>query len=60
MRVSSILFLVLILLLIPAQSIHAQFVLDPNLIVEEFVTGLSFPTTSMTFVGSDILVLQKK
>ena len=31
---------------------------DSNYIVEEFVLGLSFPTT-MTFVGDDILVLQK-
>jgi len=38
--------------------IHAQTVQDPNLIIEQFVTGLSSPT-SMSFVGSDILVLQK-
>jgi glucose/arabinose dehydrogenase len=33
-------------------------VLDSNFKVEEFVTGLSQPTT-MTFVGDDILVLEK-
>jgi len=63
-----IIVLLVILLLIPTQSIHGDefifprpdnpFVLDPNLIVEEFVTGLNQPT-SMTFVGSDILVLEK-
>jgi len=46
------------LLLMPAQSIHAQTVDDPNLIIEQFATGFSL-STSMSFVGSDILVLQK-
>ena len=49
---------IVILLLIPTQTVHAQTVQDPNLIIEQFVTGLSSPT-SMSFVGSDILVLQK-
>lgn len=31
---------------------------DANYIVEEFVTGLKWPTT-MTFVGEDVLVLEK-
>jgi len=65
MNKTRIIVLLVILLLIPTQSIHGQFalpddpfVLDPNLIVEEFVTGLTIPI-SMTFVGSDILVLEK-
>ena len=49
---------IVILLLISTQIIYAQTVQDPNLIIEQFVTGLSSPT-SMSFVGSDILVLQK-
>ena len=56
--IPKIIVLLVILLLIPTQSIHAQTVQDSNLIVELFVTGLSLPT-SMTFVGNDILVLQK-
>jgi len=54
-----IIVLLVILLLIPTQSIHAQTVQDSNLIVEQFVTGIEGFPTSMTFVGSDILVLQK-
>ena len=33
-------------------------IFDDNLIVEEFVTGLNFPTT-MDFIGNDIFVLEK-
>ena len=32
---------------------------DDDYIIEKFVSGLNFPTT-MTFVGEDILVLEKK
>jgi len=41
-----------------AQSKELPNVLESGFIVEEFASGLSFPTT-MTFVGDDILVLQK-
>ena len=47
-----------ILFSIFVQPIYAQTVEDQILIVEEFVGGLLSPT-SMKFVGSDILVLQK-
>jgi len=51
--------LVLTILVIFTQSAFAlPTVQDPALVVEEFATGLSSPT-SMSFVGSDILVLQK-
>jgi len=41
-----------------AQSNNVPDIFDQDFVVEEFVTGLSFPTT-MTFVDNDILVLQK-
>jgi len=50
--------LVLIILVISTHNVFAMTVQDPELIVEEFTTGLSSPT-SISFVGSDILVLQK-
>lgn len=39
-------------------NISAMTVQDSSLIVEEFTTGLSVPT-SISFIGQDILVLQK-
>ena len=50
--------LVLIILGISTNNVFAQTVQDPELVVEEFTTGLSKPT-SISFIGSDILVLQK-
>jgi len=50
--------LVLIILVISTPSVFAATVQDPALVVEEFTTELSSPT-SISFVGSDILVLQK-
>lgn len=50
--------LVLIFLGISTQIVFAQTVQDPELVVEEFMTGLSSPT-SISFIGSDLLVLQK-
>lgn len=50
--------LVLIILVTSTPNVFAMTVNDPTLVVEEFVTGLSSPT-SISFVGSDILVLQK-
>ena len=41
-----------------AQSDNIPDIFDQDFVVEEFVTGLSFPTT-MAFVDNDILVLQK-
>ena len=41
-----------------AKSDNVPDIFDPGFVVEEFVTGLSFPTT-MTFVDNNILVLQK-
>ena len=41
-----------------AESDNMPDVFDQGFVVEEFATGLSFPTT-MTFVDNDILVLQK-
>ena len=41
-------------------QVYAEpIIYDDDYIVENFVTGLEFPTT-MTFVGNDILVLEKK
>lgn len=45
-------------MVISTPSVFAATVQDPALVVEEFTTGLSLPT-SISFVGSDILVLQK-
>jgi len=39
-------------------AVNWPTVIDPNFIVEEFVTGIKNPT-QMTFVGNDILVLEK-
>jgi len=39
-------------------DILLPIVKDPDFVVEEYVSGLSWPTT-MTFVGDDILVLEK-
>ena len=50
--------LVLIILGISTHNVFAQTVQDPGLVVEEFTTGLSSPT-SISFIGSDLLVLQK-
>ncbi len=50
--------LILFVLIISVQNVSAATVQDSTLIVEEFVTGLSSPT-SISFIGSDILVLQK-
>ena len=41
-----------------AESDNIPDIFDQDFVVEEFVTGLSFPTT-MAFVDNDILVLQK-
>ena len=50
--------LVLIILVISTHNVFAMTVQDPELLVEEFTAGLSSPT-SFSFIGSDILVLQK-
>ena len=50
--------LILIILVISTHNVFAMTVQDPELVVEEFVAGLSSPT-SISFIGSDILVLQK-
>ncbi|MDH3203047.1 MAG: PQQ-dependent sugar dehydrogenase [Nitrosopumilus sp.] len=50
--------LVLVFLIISAPNVFAMTVQDPELVVEEYATGLSLPT-SISFIDSDILVLQK-
>ncbi|HSD05517.1 MAG TPA: hypothetical protein VLB45_07210, partial [Nitrosopumilaceae archaeon] len=53
-----ILFLILILFsgLLPAYG--DPLLKDQDLVIEKFVSGLSLPTT-MSFVGDDLLVLEK-
>ena len=41
-----------------SQAYAFPIVFDDDYIVEKFATGLAYPTT-MTFVGEDILVLEK-
>lgn len=50
--------LILIILALSTPNVFAMTVDDPELVVEEFITGLSSPT-SFSFIDSDILVLQK-
>ena len=50
--------LFLVILVTSAPNVFAITIHDPEIVVEEFVTGLSSPT-SISFVGSDVLVLQK-
>ncbi|MDH3610288.1 MAG: PQQ-dependent sugar dehydrogenase [Nitrosopumilus sp.] len=50
--------LVLIIFIISAPNVFAATVEDPNLIVEEYVTGILSPT-SIDFIGNDLLILEK-
>tara|TARA_Y100001949_G_scaffold174375_1_gene181709 strand:+ start:39 stop:1304 length:1266 start_codon:yes stop_codon:yes gene_type:complete len=44
--------------LVSPLGLETPIIFDDNLVVEEFVTGLNFPTT-MDFIGNDIFVLEK-
>ncbi len=58
MKKSLVFLLLLIFSLGVTPNVLAATVQDPGLLVEEYVTGLLYPTT-ITFVGSDLLVLEK-
>ena len=58
MKKSLLFLLLLIFSLGVTPNVLAATVQDPGFLVEEYVTGLLYPTT-LTFVGSDILVLEK-
>jgi len=58
MKSTLVFFFVSTILLCQTPNTFAMTVQDTTFIVEEYITGLSIPT-SISFVGSDILVLQK-
>ncbi len=54
-------FLVILILILPIMfvSVNAEpYLLDPNFVVDKYVSGFEF-VTNMAFIGNDILVLEK-
>lgn len=56
MKIFFTVFLILTLMIVNANA--EPYILDPNFVIKEYVSGLNFPT-SMHFIDEDIMVLEK-